>query len=124
MRSYSVFLSFLDFRCFYINLPIGGLAAFIILFFFQTPKAAKPAKATLQEYFLQMDPVGTALIMDAAISLILALQYGGVSHAWNSSTVIGLLVGFVRIVIAFGILEVMQGERAMLTPRLMRNRNV
>ncbi|KAL1853235.1 hypothetical protein Daus18300_011883 [Diaporthe australafricana] len=110
--------------CFYINLPIGGLAACIILLFFQTPKAAQPAKATFQEKLLQMDPLGTILIMGVIISFILALQYGGTMEPWNSSTVIGLLVGCVFMLIAFGILESVQGERAMLTPRLMRNRNV
>ncbi|KAL9119238.1 MAG: hypothetical protein Q9187_004212 [Circinaria calcarea] len=71
-----------------------------------------------------MDPPGTALMMGAAISFILALQYGGTTKPWNSSTVIGLLVGFVLMLIAFVILELVQGERAMLTPRLMRDRNV
>lgn len=71
-----------------------------------------------------MDPLGTALLMGTVISFILALQYGGATHPWNSSVVIGLLVGFVLMLIAFGILEMVQGERAMLTPRLMRQRNV
>lgn len=111
-------------RCFYINLPIGGLAAATIFIFFQTPKAAKPVDATIREKLLQMDPMGTVLIMGAVISFILALQYGGVRESWNSSIVVGLLVGFVLILIAFAILEIWQGERAMLTPRLLRNRNV
>ena len=71
-----------------------------------------------------MDPLGTVLMLSAVISFILALQYGGTTKPWNSSTVIGLLVGFVLMLIAFGILEWVLGERAMLTPRLMRNRNV
>lgn len=71
-----------------------------------------------------MDPLGTALIMSALISIILALQYGGSAKPWNSSTVIGLLVGFVLMVVAFIILEMIQGERAMLPTRLLRHRNV
>jgi hypothetical protein len=71
-----------------------------------------------------MDPLGTALIMGAVISFILALQFGGETKPWKSSTVIGLLVGCVLMLIAFGILESVQGERAMLTSRLMRERNV
>lgn len=114
----------LNSRCFYINLPIGGLAFGIILLFFHTPQAAKPAEATLLEKLLQMDPLGTTLMMAAVISFILALQYGGSTHPWNSSVVIGLLVGFVLMLIAFCILELVQGERAMLTPRLMRKRAV
>ncbi|KAI8939263.1 hypothetical protein NX059_005090 [Plenodomus lindquistii] len=110
--------------CFYINLPLGGLAALIIFVFFQTPAAAKPADATLKEKILQMDPLGAALMLGAVISFILALQHGGAEMAWKSSTVVGLLVGFVLMIIAFVLLAWKQGERSMLVPRLMRDRNV
>ncbi|KAI1296126.1 major facilitator superfamily domain-containing protein [Xylaria venustula] len=110
--------------CFYINLPVGGLSAFVILVTFKTPKAAKMVEATFKEKLLHMDFLGTALVMGASIALILALEYAGVSYAWNSSVVIGLLVGFVAIVIALVVAEIWQGERAMLTPRIVRKRTV
>ncbi|OQD93527.1 hypothetical protein PENSOL_c032G03845 [Penicillium solitum] len=110
--------------CFYINLPIGGLAAFVILLTFKTPKAAKMVQATLKEKLLPMDPIATALTMGALACFLLVLQYGDVSHAWDSSVVIGLLVGFDVIVIALIIAEIWQGERAMLTPRIMRKGTV
>ncbi|KAL7940960.1 major facilitator superfamily transporter [Trichoderma barbatum] len=110
--------------CFYINLPIGGLAALIIILFFRTPPAAKPANATLREKFLQMDPLGTALVMGAVISYLLGLHLGGGTKSWQSGTVVGLLIGCGLMIIAFGLWEFVQGERAMLAPRLMRQRNV
>ncbi|KAI1434146.1 putative efflux pump antibiotic resistance protein [Xylaria sp. CBS 124048] len=108
--------------CFYINLPIGGASAFIILLFFQTPPAAKPAEAPLREKILQMDPLGTTLALGGIISYILALQYGGSTHAWNSSVVVGLLVGFVVIMMVFAVFETWQGERSMLVPRILKSR--
>jgi len=110
--------------CFYINLPIGGVSAAIILFFFTTPRAAKPVDAPLREKLLQMDPLGTVLVMGGAISYTLALQYAGVTKAWDSSTVIGLLVGFALIFIVFGFWEWYNGERSMIVPRLFRQRHV
>ncbi|KAF5639446.1 major facilitator (MFS1) transporter [Fusarium tjaetaba] len=110
--------------CFYINLPIGGLAILVILFTFKTPAGVKVVDATLKEKLLQMDFIGTALVMGASLSLLLALQYGGVTHAWNSSVVIGLLVGFVLMIITLIGVEFWLGERAMLTPRLLRQRTV
>ncbi|KAG7409004.1 putative efflux pump gsfJ [Fusarium oxysporum f. sp. rapae] len=110
--------------CFYINLPIGGLAILVILLTFKTPAGVKVVDATLKEKLLQMDFIGTALVMGASLSLLLALQYGGVTHAWNSSVVIGLLVGFVLMIIALIAIEFWLGERAMLTPRLIRQRTV
>ncbi|EPE09498.1 major facilitator superfamily transporter [Ophiostoma piceae UAMH 11346] len=110
--------------CFYINLPIGGVSGLIILLFFKTPSRAKPVQATLKEKLLQMDPVGTALIMAAVISYVLALQYGGQTDPWKSSKVIGLLVGFVVISMTFAVWEWYNSERAMIAPRLIVNRTV
>ncbi|KAM7187309.1 putative HC-toxin efflux carrier [Rhypophila sp. PSN 637] len=110
--------------CFYINLPIGGVSAAMILFFFTTPSQAKPIAAPFREKILQMDPIGCALIMAGVISYILAFQYAGVTHAWNSPTVIGLIVGFILIFITFGVWEYYNGERSMITPRLFKHRTV
>ncbi|TVY75315.1 putative efflux pump gsfJ [Fusarium oxysporum f. sp. cubense] len=110
--------------CFYINLPIGGLSALIIMFFFRTPPQGKPAVASWTEKLLQMDFVGVALVMGAIIAYILALQYGGQTHPWKSGVVVGLLVGFVLITIAFAVWEYTQGDRAMLAPGLIRDRHI
>ncbi|KAK0652359.1 major facilitator superfamily domain-containing protein [Cercophora newfieldiana] len=110
--------------CFYINLPIGGISAAILIFFFKAPPAAKPIDAPLSEKLLQMDPLGTALVMGGVIDYILALQYGGVTMAWSSATVIGLIIGFVAILVAFFSWEYYNGERSMIVPRLFRQRSV
>jgi hypothetical protein len=59
--------------------------------------------------------------MAATISFILAFQYGGQTHPWSSSLVVGLLVGSVAIGAAFVAVEILQGDRAMVPPRLMRS---
>ena len=71
-----------------------------------------------------MDFLGTVFVMGASLTLLLALQYAGVTHAWNSSVVIGLLVGFVAMMITLIMIEIWQGERAMLTPRLISKKTV
>ena len=108
--------------CFYINLPIGAISAGIILIFFKTPSAAKPKSATLREKLLHMDPVGASLVMALAISYILALHYGGLIHPWNSSRVVGLLVGFVVISAVFAAWEWYLGDTAMVPFRLAGTR--
>lgn len=105
--------------CFYINLPVGGLAALIVLLFFRTPDAAKAVKATRKEKLLQMDFVGAFLVMGLIVSFILAVQYGGQTKPWKSSVVIGLLVGSSAIAVTCIIWEMYQGERAMVVPRLV-----
>ncbi|KAL4899641.1 hypothetical protein BDW74DRAFT_188945 [Aspergillus multicolor] len=110
--------------CFYINLPIGGLAAFIIIMFFHTPTAANPMDAPWKEKFLQLDPSGYALIMGRLICYLLALQWGGLQKAWSNSTIIGTLLGFILLFIAFGVNEWYFGERASIVPRLLKNRRI
>lgn len=103
-------------------MPVGGIAATSIIFFFHTPARASTTKATFKEKLLQIDPIGTILLICTITSYILPLQFGGQTKAWNSSTVIGLLVGFPLMIIAFMTWEWFQGERAAFPPRLMSNR--
>jgi len=110
--------------CFYINLPIGGIAAGIIAFFFTTPARAVPVKATLKEKILQMDLPGTFTVMAGVVCFILSLQWAGQKKAWNSADVIGTLVGFGLLTICFLVIEYFQGERAIIVGRLLKNRTV
>ncbi|KAK7703240.1 hypothetical protein SLS64_009217 [Diaporthe eres] len=103
---------------------IGGLSALLIVICYRIPSWAKPAEASWPEKLLQMDPLGTLLALGAIVSYILAMQYGGQSEPWDSSKVIGLLVGFVIIAAAFVSWEIYAGERAMMPPRLMKQRVV
>ncbi|KJR85115.1 efflux pump antibiotic resistance protein [Sporothrix schenckii 1099-18] len=113
--------------CFYLNLPLGGAAAVAVLVFLdassQPPDAARAA-TTWRQKLLHLDPVGIALAMGAITSLILALQYGGNTHPWRSSVVVGLLVGFVLLVAALVAWEAWLGDYAMLLPRLFRQRSL
>lgn len=109
--------------CFYINLPIGGLAAVAIFLYFHAPSNAGAAtNVSWKEKLAQMDPVGVVLSIGAIVCFILALEDGGTTQPWNSSVVIGLLVGFSVLVIVLCIWEVFQGERAMIVPRLFKQR--
>jgi MFS transporter, DHA2 family, glioxin efflux transporter len=110
--------------CFYINLPIGGVAALIVFILFHTPDGAKPVPASWKEKLLQMDPIGVVMIMGATVAYLLALQNGGQSIPWKSNEVIGLLIGFVVILIVFCVWERFQGERAIIIPRLVKQRAI
>ena len=77
--------------CFYVNLPIEGLAAAVLLYFFHVPAAGVPPQVTWWKKLLHVDPIGVFLAMGGITCFVLALQYGGVTHPWNSSLVIGPL---------------------------------
>ncbi|KAB8336835.1 hypothetical protein FH972_021143 [Carpinus fangiana] len=103
--------------CFYINLPIGALAAVVIIIFFHLPATVKPHTTNLKNKILHLDPVGICLTMAAILCFILGLQNAGTTLPWNSSEVIGLLVGFGVLSIALFFWSIYADEYAMLIPR-------
>ena len=118
-----VFTENLSWRwCFWISLPVGGASLAVVLFFFKTPKYMKPSKVTPKEKLLQMDLQGTVLIVASLVCYILALEEGGIRKLWKSATVIGLLVGAVALGACFIVDQWMQGERAQIVPRIMKDR--
>jgi MFS family permease len=120
-----VFTEKLSWRwCFWINLPIGGASLAVVLFFFKVPSTMAPAKASLREKLLQMDFQGTVLVLSSLVCYMLALEEGGVRRPWNSSVVIGLLVGFVLLAVLFGIDQWLQGDRAQIVGRIMKRRTI
>ncbi|EHK22068.1 uncharacterized protein TRIVIDRAFT_216146 [Trichoderma virens Gv29-8] len=110
--------------CFWINLPIGGVALALLIPFYRNPDHAKPLQATWKETILQLDLVGSALVLASVACFSLALQWGGLSKSWSNSDVIGTLVGFFVLAVVCGINEVWMGERASIVPRLLKVRRI
>lgn len=71
-----------------------------------------------------LDLPGAGLLAPAVICLLFAMQWGGQRYAWNSSTIIGLLVGFGLLAIAFISLQRYLGDGATLPPSIMTQRTV
>lgn len=71
-----------------------------------------------------MDPAGTFVLLAAFICLILALQWGGTTKSWGSADVIGTLIGFFLLITLFIGIEVWLGDRALLVPRLMKQKTI
>ena len=82
------------FRCFYINLPVGGVVAALLVFINIPEQIRKPRPSTvLRDLHNKLDLVGFALFAPAMILLLLAVQFGGNQYQWNSAMVIGLFCG-------------------------------
>ncbi|KAK8092864.1 MFS general substrate transporter [Apiospora kogelbergensis] len=109
--------------CFYVNLPVGGTASLIFFAVFPQPTTVLP-KVAARKIILELDPLGTALAVGSIICYFLALEWGGVSKPWDSADVIGTLVGWCLLVVAFGIVQWTLEERASIIPRILIQRNV
>ncbi|KAF7316043.1 Major facilitator superfamily transporter [Mycena indigotica] len=112
--------------CFYINLPIGAITLALVVFLFQMPPNAKhePNTITLRARIAHFDPLGTIIFIPAIVSLLLAMQWGGSTYAWNNPRIIGLFVTFGILVLAFGAVQIWMGSNATVPLHVFRRRSV
>ncbi|KAI6091008.1 MFS general substrate transporter [Hypoxylon rubiginosum] len=121
-----VFTSYVTWRwCFYINLPIGAVAALTILVLRIPEPTIKPrARSLLPRLHHHLDLIGFVLFAPAILQLLLALQFGGQTYPWNSSQVIGLFVGAAATFAVWFLWNRRRGEDAMMPRALIRQKNV
>lgn len=60
--------------CFYINLPLGGVAMVVIAFCLKVPNG-DTTKLPWTKKLFQLDVLGTALLVPGVVCLLLALQW-------------------------------------------------
>ncbi|KAL5355965.1 major facilitator superfamily domain-containing protein [Aspergillus floccosus] len=109
--------------CFYINLPLGVIVGGFLLFnTIPEPKPKDPPLRILGSAIKSLDLPGFMLICPAVVMFLLGLQFGGNQHPWNSSVVIGLLVGGAVTLIVFLVWEHRQGDEAMVPLAMLKNK--
>ena len=109
--------------CFYINLPIGGVAMAILFLILHLPPPKK-AGLTLWQQFVQLDPIGSALFMPGVVCLLLALQWGGSVYSWSNGRIIALLVLFILLIAGFIAVQIWRQDNGTVPPRIVKNRNI
>lgn len=86
------------------------------------PEPKPPVRQVLGTAIKSLDLLGFMLISPAAVMFLLGLQYGGNQYAWNSSVVIGLLVGAGVTFGLFLVWEHRQGDGAMVPFAMLTHR--
>lgn len=107
---------------FWINLPPGALTALVIYFFCHPPPL--PQTLSVKDRFKQMDWFGAGLLLSSTVCLLMALQDGGIITPWRSAKIIGLLVGFFMILVAFFLLQFYLKDNSSISMRLLGQRNL
>jgi hypothetical protein len=111
--------------CFYINLPIGGVSAVVIMFILHVPDSgSKRAEMNWKEQINQLDPIGNLCLLPGVVSLLLALQWGGTKYAWKDARIIALFILFGLLMIAFIAVQIWKKEKATVPPRLAKMRTM
>ncbi|KAF0384726.1 MFS general substrate transporter [Gigaspora margarita] len=87
--------------CFLINLPLGAITIIVIIFFLRMKKPT----GSLFGKFKRIDFIGIIIMMSSTVSILLPLNWGGSTYAWDSPVIIVLLcVGAVGLII-FSLVE-------------------
>ncbi|PMD53429.1 efflux pump [Hyaloscypha bicolor E] len=113
--------------CFYINIPIGAIAAILLLAIYipdhRSPEATS-SQTSIKTIFSKLDLTGFVFFAGFAIMIELALSRGASDYAWNSPTVIGLFCGGGISLIVFMAWEHRVGDGAMIPASVVRRREV
>lgn len=111
--------------CFYINLPIGGLAAGVIVFFFKpTVQNDKLTLFTWRKCIQQFDILGTTFFLPGVVCLLVALELGGSTYPWSSGRIIALLVVFGVCILVFMGIQFWRPETATIRPNMLKKRSI
>lgn len=109
---------------FYFNLPVGAVVALCLGFIkvpdYRAQQEVHPGPLTLKK----LDLPGFAIFIPFSITMLLALQWGGNEHEWNSPTIIGLLVGAMANFAVFAAWEYRAGHGAMIPFPVLRIRQI
>ncbi|KAL8723575.1 MAG: hypothetical protein Q9181_007257, partial [Wetmoreana brouardii] len=110
--------------CFWINLPLGGISAVVLVWL--TPKSPPPVKAadTLLGRIQQLDPLGFVLISCSTICVLFALQWGGIRYPWSDGRIIALFILFGVFGLAFIAAQAWRKEDATVPPSIFFQRTV
>lgn len=108
---------------FYINLPLGVIVGGCLLYQnIPEPKVKPAAREVFSTAIKSLDLPGFVLFLPATVMFLLGLQFGGNTHPWNSSVVIGLLVGALVNFAVFLVWEYYQGDDAMVPFAMLKHR--
>ena len=94
----------------------------VLTFVLKLPGQKK--QQSLKEQINQLDPIGTFFFLPGLISLLLALQWGGSTYAWNSARIIALLVVFGVCACIFIAIQAWKGDMATVPPHILMNRSI
>lgn len=97
---------------FYVNIPLGIAAFFVLAIALHVPKRTVKHK---------IDYLGAGLLVAGVILILLVTEWGGSRYSWTSATIIGMIVAALVALIAFIYVESRASE-PIVPLTLFRNR--
>ncbi|KAH0826959.1 MFS general substrate transporter [Lanmaoa asiatica] len=103
--------------CFFINLPIGGVAATLLFVFLNVHP---PQKRPLRDEIAELDFIGLFSLVAGVVCLLMGFNFG--EDNWSQPQTVGLLVAGVILLVVGGVNEAFTKRAAILPPRLFKTR--
>ena len=94
-----------------------------MILFWNPPKEVRPP-ATFAQHFKRLDPLGMVFFLPGVVCLLLALQWGGSTYAWNDWRTIMLFAIFAVATVAFIGVQILKPDTAMVPPKVITQRSV
>ncbi|PHH63316.1 hypothetical protein CDD81_6090 [Ophiocordyceps australis] len=104
--------------CFYINLPLGGVALVILIFVLKLHNPRTPVRQGL----VAIDWAGSLLVIGGTLMLLFGLEFGGVQFPWASPTIICLIVFGVVTIVLFALYETYLARYPLMPTSLFSHR--
>ncbi|KAF9939240.1 hypothetical protein BGZ65_011118 [Modicella reniformis] len=105
--------------CFYFGVPLCVICMVLVGWLFRAPFEA----TNLTQKMRRVDYWGVLITVACVLSLLLPLNWGGTTFAWNSAPIIALFGLFAVLCIVLYFVE-RRVEDAIIPPALFQNRNV
>ena len=110
--------------CFYINLCVGMPFVSYLAFFLRLPNVPRRQKISFREQIRKFDPIGTIVFIGGVTSLLLAVQWGGITYPWNDGRIVSLFVLFGVSMPVFVWIQYRAGDDASMPLRIITQRTV
>lgn len=110
--------------CFYINLPVGGIALVTTKLFVHFPSHHKLDSLKLKDKLKYFDILGVFTVTVSVVCMVLGLQYGGNTYPWSNGRVIALFVLSGVFMIIWVASQIWKKEYALLPMRILRQRSM
>lgn len=112
--------------CFYLNLPIGGLSALVVLLSkaLSIPAAERYRSMTWLQRLAQLDILGLLTLTPAVVCLLLAVDWGGQTYAWSNARIIVLFILAGLLGIAFILVQRFTPNTRTVSPSIFKTRSI
>ncbi|KAL4745411.1 hypothetical protein BDW72DRAFT_198662 [Aspergillus terricola var. indicus] len=102
--------------CFWIDLPLGFVTIVLCVFLVRTPTDPHAQPLSWMEKLRQFDTVGTVMLIGSLVALLLALQWGGSTYAWDSARIIALFVVAAFLAFSFALAQTFKSPTSRTIP--------